>query len=68
MSKQIFTTKEKIIGILILIILGFSFFWYSLRPYINKQKCLKQAEKYSRSSSQTFEQSYDFCLLKNGLK
>ncbi len=68
MSKKIFTTKEKVIGIIVLLLLGFSFYWYSLRPYLGEQKCLNKAEQFSRSSGQSFEDIYNHCLLTSGLK
>ncbi|HKL16932.1 MAG TPA: hypothetical protein VJ900_00995 [Patescibacteria group bacterium] len=67
-KEKAFTKKEKIIGIIILLLIGFSFYWYSLRPYIAKQKCLDHAEKFSRSGGQTFEEIYDHCILTKGLK
>ncbi len=64
-----FTKKEKVIILMILIVLGFGFYWYSARPYLAKKDCVEYAEKFSRSSSnQSFEELYDHCILKKGLK
>ncbi len=63
-----FTKKEITLIILVLAILLLGFYWYSLRPYFAKQDCLKQAENFSRSGGQSFEQAYDHCMLKKGYK
>lgn len=64
-----FTKKEKVIILMILFILSLGFYWYSLRPYLAKKDCVEYAEKFSRSSgSQSFEELYEHCILKKGLK
>lgn len=45
-----------------------SFYWFSFRPYAAKQECIEKADKFSRSGGTTFEDVYDSCILRKGLK
>lgn len=47
----------------------FAFYWYSFRPHLAQQACLEKADKFTRSGGGvSFEDTYDNCLLRKGLK
>lgn len=48
--------------VLLLIILGFAFYWYSYRPEQIRKECYQIALKG------TFDKDYKSCLLSNGLE
>jgi len=62
--------KEKRVWLLAgFVLIIFAFYWYSLRPHLAKQSCMEKADRFSRSGSGvSFEDMYDNCLLRKGLK
>lgn len=57
--------ENKLIVILLIIILGFAFYWYEWRPAQIRKEC---ARKSSQFGGGFLEQQYKSCLVKQGLE
>lgn len=56
--------QYKYIILILLIILGFAFYWYSWKPNQIKKKCYDVAISIGGDN---FDKNYQSCLLDNGL-
>lgn len=52
--------KTKYVLIIIIAILGFTFYWFSIRPAQIRKKCTNAPGQYPAS--------YNYCLKQNGLE
>jgi uncharacterized protein YpmB len=65
---NVFSKKEKIILILILAILAFTFYWLSYKPHLAAKTCASKAIKASQTQGITVENYYENCMLKKGYR
>lgn len=59
--------KNIIILLGLVIILGFNFYWFSLRPQNIRKECYKKAQAQS-GFKRIINDSYEDCLMSSGLK
>ncbi|MFP4514511.1 MAG: hypothetical protein ACLFNO_00705 [Parcubacteria group bacterium] len=64
-----FSKKEKFIVVTILIILIFSFFWFSFRPYQAARNCASKAEKSAQTMQGiSMDDYYENCMRSKGYR
>ncbi|MCF7795064.1 hypothetical protein K9M50_01775 [Patescibacteria group bacterium] len=66
---NVFSKKEKIILILVLAILAFSFYWISYKPHLAAKSCARDSiEMTQKMQGTTVEDYYENCMLKKGYR
>lgn len=60
-------TKQHNIVILILVILGITFYWYEWRPSEIKKECIDVAKDKTMGFGKLYESYYKNCLREKGL-